>query len=55
MASTTKSQECFVALRKIFKFDDYKSGLQAQAVKKIATGKGLFENEMEGDFFSKGF
>ncbi|XP_066931580.1 ATP-dependent DNA helicase Q5-like [Clytia hemisphaerica] len=39
MASTTKSQECFVALRKIFKFDDYKSGLQAQAVKKIATGE----------------
>ena len=27
-----------MALRNTFKFEDYKSGLQAQAVKKIAAG-----------------
>ncbi|XP_057312754.1 ATP-dependent DNA helicase Q5-like [Hydractinia symbiolongicarpus] len=32
-------QECFRLLKNVFKFDDYKSGLQAQAVKKIATGE----------------
>jgi len=36
--SGSVSQDCFVALRNTFKFEDYKSGLQAQAVKKIASG-----------------
>merc|ERR1711962_1106638 len=34
----TTGQDCLRILRDVFKFDDYKSGLQAQAVKKIAEG-----------------
>jgi len=39
MTSSATGQECFKVLRETFKFDDYKSGLQAQAVKKIAAGE----------------
>lgn len=37
--SALVGQKCFKILTEVFKFDDYKSGLQAQAVKKIAEGK----------------
>ena len=42
MQKTEIGQECFKILKSTFKFEDYKSGLQAQAVKKIATGKNIF-------------
>ena len=35
----TVGQECLRILREVFHFEDYKSGLQAQAVKKIAEGE----------------
>ena len=41
MASSNIGQECFKLLKNTFKFNDYKSGLQAQAVKKIAAGMYL--------------
>ena len=37
MQKTEIGQECFKILKNTFKFEGYKSGLQAQAVKKIAT------------------
>lgn len=41
MANSNIGQECFKLLKNTFKFNDYKSGLQAQAVKKIAAGMYL--------------
>ncbi|XP_047125556.1 ATP-dependent DNA helicase Q5 isoform X1 [Hydra vulgaris] len=36
---TSVGQDCLKVLRETFKFQDYKSGLQAQAIKKIAGGE----------------